>query len=204
MNCNKIIHDKNCNIIIQEDYNNDFAYVYVLQLNKTTGIISNVFIRTSEEEVPTFELGLDGFYTLVTLKISKDIDSEYYYRDGKFYHTYKEVELETLLEMNPQVSNLDVTYEYYFQTCRLKKCFINICYQIFDQVASINCNKSSLDKNLVYKRDLIWSALNVIKYMTEVDQFEEAERLLERIMGCNGLCDNQCNDGHKSSGCGCR
>ena len=204
MNCNKIIYDKDCNIIIQEDYNNEYAFVYVLQLNRTTEIISDIFIRTSEEQIPTFNLGLDGFYTLVTLKISKDDNSEYYYKNDKFYHLYKEVDLEVLLEMNPQVSNLDVTYEYYFQTCRLRKCYINVCYEIFDSVASINCNKSNLDKNLIYKRDLLWSALNVIKYMTEMDQFEEAERLLERIMGCNGLCYNKCNEGHKSSGCGCK
>jgi hypothetical protein len=47
-----------------------------------------------------------------------------------------------------------------------------------------------IDKELIYKRDLLWSALNVIKYMIEIDQYEEAERLLERIMGCNGLCNN--------------
>jgi hypothetical protein len=129
MNCNKIIHDKNCNIIVQEDnYDSNYVFVYVLQLNKTTGVTSNVFIRTSEEEVPTFELGLDGFYTLVTLKISKDMNDEYYYMNENFYHRYEKVDLETLLEMNPQVTNLDITYEYYFQTCRLKKCFINICY----------------------------------------------------------------------------
>jgi len=49
MNCNKIKYDKNCNIIIQEDYDNEYAFVYVLQLNRTTGIISDIFIRTSEE-----------------------------------------------------------------------------------------------------------------------------------------------------------
>jgi hypothetical protein len=49
MNCNRIKYDKNCNIIIQEDYDNEYAFVYVLQLNRTTEIISNIFIRTSEE-----------------------------------------------------------------------------------------------------------------------------------------------------------
>jgi len=49
MNCNRITYDKNCNIIIQEDYDNEYAFVYVLQLNRTTEIISNIFIRTSEE-----------------------------------------------------------------------------------------------------------------------------------------------------------
>jgi hypothetical protein len=112
---------------------------------------------------------MDGFYTLVTLKIPKGEGSEYYYKDDKYYHYYNEIELSTLLEINPNVTNLDITYEYYFQTCRLRKCYVNVCYQIFDQVASINCNKTALDKELTYKRDLLWSALNVINYMTEMD-----------------------------------
>ena len=208
MNCNRIIYDKNCNTIIQDDvFDSEYIYVYILQLNQTTGIISNVFIKTKEDEVPKFGLGLDGFYTLVTMKVPNGPGTEYYYDSGKFYHFYKEIELSTLLELNPQVTHLEVTYDYYFQTCRLRKCYINTCYQIFDQTASINCAKGNVDKNLIYKRDLLWSALNVIKYMTSMDQFEEAERLLERIMGCNGLCSNQqnrCNDGHKSNSCGCR
>jgi hypothetical protein len=41
MNCNKIIHDNNCNTIVQEDdYDINYAFVYVLQLNQTTGITS--------------------------------------------------------------------------------------------------------------------------------------------------------------------
>lgn len=205
MNCNKIIYDKNCNTIVREDnYDSNYVFVYVLQLNQTTGITSQVFIKTSEEQEIIFDLGLDGFYTLVTLKVSKNTDDEYYYMNENFYHRYEKVDLETLLEINPQVSNLDITYEYYFQTCRLRKCFINICYQIFDQTASITCNKLSVDKDLIYKRDLIWSSLNVIKYMIEMDQYEEAERLLEKIMGCNGLCDNGCDKSPKSNNCGCR
>jgi hypothetical protein len=73
MNCNKIIHDNNCNTIIQEDsYDNNYAFVYVLQLNQTTGTTSQVFIKTSEDQQIIFDLGFDGFYTLVTMKVPKD------------------------------------------------------------------------------------------------------------------------------------
>lgn len=207
MNCNKIIYDKNCNTIIQEEYDNEYAYIYILQLNRTTETISNIFIRTKESETPLFDLGLDGFYTLVTLKLSKDENQEYYYKDDKFYHFNEETDLKLLLELNPNVTHIDITYDYYFQTCKLRKCYINICYQIFDKVASINCDKSNLDKELIYKRDLLLSALNVINYMVEMNQYEEAERLLERITGCNGLCNNNqnnCYGNHKSNGCGCK
>ena len=77
--------------------------------------------------------------------------------------------------------------------------FVYICQQIFDQAASLNCNKSNVDSELIYKRDLIWSALNVIQYMAEMDQMCEAQRLLEEITACNGLCPQD----QTSSGCGC-
>lgn len=208
MNCNRITYDKNCNTVVQGDvFDPEYVYVYVLQLNQTTGIISNIFIRTKEDETPTFGLGLDGFYTLVTLKIPNGPGTEYYYSNGSFYHFYKTMELQTLLEMNPAVTKLDITYDYYFQTCRLRKCYINVCYQIFDSKASISCNNQGFDRNLIYKRDLLWSALNVIKYMVAMDQFEEAERLLEKITACNGLCNNQqnrCNNKTKFNSCGCK
>ena len=205
MNCNRIIHDKDCNTIIQDtNYDSDYAFVYILQLNQTTGIANQVFIKTSEDQQVIFDIGLDGFYTLITLKVPIGIGANYYYQDDKFYHLYDEISLQDLIELNPNVTGIDTEYEYYFQTCRLKKCFINICYQIFDTQASVKCFNSKLDSNLIYKRDLIWSALNVIKYMTELDQYEEAERLLEKIMNCNGLCDNSCSDSYNISSCGCK
>ena len=207
MNCNsKINNDKNCNIIIQEpEYDQNYVYVYILQLNKTTGIINDVFIKTNNEDQIIFKYNADGFYTLATLKVPKGRGAgEYYYDEGKFYHYFSEIELATLIELNTNTTNLELTYEYYVQTCRLRKCFVNICQQIFDQAASLNCNKSNVDSELIYKRDLIWSALNVIKYLDEQEQYEEAERLIERIMGCNGLCNNYCeNESQNSCNCGC-
>ena len=205
MNCNKIIHDKNCNTIVQEDnYDINYAFVYILQLNQTTGITSQVFIKTSEEEQVIFDLGLDGFYTLVTIKLSKTPGEGYYFYEGKFYKSGLEVELQEIVEVNPEVSGIEITYDYYFQTCRLEKCFINTCYQIFDSKTFTICNNFKVDPNITYKRDLIWAALNVIKYMVEIDQYEEAERLLERILGCNGLCKNhECLESHNNSNCGC-
>ena len=204
MNCNKIIHDNNCNTIVQEDnYDINYAFVYVLQLNQTTGTTSQVFIKTSKEQQVIFDLGLDGFYTLVTMKVPKNTALEYYYYNDAFYHFNEEIDLQELIELNPEVTGIEVTYDYYFQTCRLRRCFINMCYQIFDTQNSV-CRSPKLDYNLVYNRDLVWSALSAIRFMIEVDQYEEAERLLERIMGCNGLCNNSCQDPQSRSKCGCR
>lgn len=195
-NCNKIYFDKNCNTIVNDTFEEGYVYVYILQLNQTYDTKNQTIIRTNIDDEIKFDLGLDGFYTLITIKISTDISKPYYYKNGKFYKNIKEVELSEIINVNPEISEVEVNYDYYFQTCHLRQCYVSICQKIFDSQANIDCNKSNLDKELVYKRDLVWSALNVIKYMAEQDQFEEAERLLEKITRCNGLCPN--------SGCGCK
>ena len=199
MDCNTVVHELN--------YNNNYVYVYVLQLNKSDELITRIATKENEYEEVIFDLGLDGFYTLTTLKVPKDSTKEYYFRDGKIYHMQEEVDLTLLLEINPEFSGLSIEHEYYFQTCRLRKCYINICKQIFDQVHSVECNRPPIDPNLSYKRDLLLAAIFIIEFMVEKGQYKEAERLLERIMGCNGLCNNQCNGAHKDSdipcNCGC-
>ena len=203
-----IKYNRDCSISIQEDnYISSYAFVYILQLNTSRGSTNQVFIKTSEDEEIKFGTPSDGFYTLVTLKVPYDITKPYYYKGGKFYKNIQEVELQEIINTNPEVSGVEINYDYYFLTCRLRKCYVNICQQIFEKTASVTCDKKNIDHNLIYKRDLIWSALNVINYMAEMDQYEEAERLLERITGCNGLCDNSLGNcgchspSHKNCGC---
>lgn len=209
MELKKIQNNRNCSITIQEDeYNPNYAYVYILQLNRIQKTTNQILIKNSEEDELNFNLNYDGFYTLITLKVPYDWRSPYYFKDGKFYKNIQEVELQEIINTNPEVSGIEISYEYYFQVCKLRKCYVRICQEIFDKQTSIKCNKNNVDNNLIYKRDLIWSTLNVINYMVEVDQYEEAERLLERITGCNGLCGdsfygNSCHE-KSYSNCGCK
>lgn len=202
MNCNsKITYDKNCNISVHElNYDKRYVYAYILQFNKSDNLTSEVSIKTDEKDI-TFELGTDGFYTLVTAKVSKDENDEYYYKNGKFYHLSNEIDLQTLIEINPNNTKLLIEHEYYFHICHLKECYANICQKIFNQISSF-CNKGNVDSNLIFKRDLLWSAINVIEFMVEKGQFEDAEILLERIVGCNGLCD-ECYKIHSPNSCNC-
>ena len=45
----------------------------------------------------------------------------------------------------------------------------------------------------MYKRDLVWATLNVINYLIEDGLFEEAQKILEEIQSCNGICYNDNN-----------
>lgn len=197
MNCNKFQIDKNFNIIINDDFDPNYGYVYALQHTISDGSITcEVLIKDAEDQQVLFETTEDGFYTLITIKVPRDPSNYFYYRDNKIYKGAEEVQIQEVLETNPHISNITPTYDYYFLTIRLRKCYVDACNEIFRTKGKCFDYKNS---DLIYKRDLIWSALNVIQYMAELDQYEEAQRLLEELTSCNGICQ-----GSEHSQCNCR
>ena len=202
INCNNNIKtDKNCNLIITDNtFSCKYVQVFIMKLTTSSGSTpTKIIVRENRTQQVIFNNIQDGFYTICKLTIPKDESMPYYYKNGKYYHNINEVSLQEILNINLEVSKIEIEYIYYFSTCNLKKCFIKICQDIFDSQTSI-CDKSGIDSSLTYKRDLLWSALNVINYMVEMDQMEEAQRLLEKITGCNGLCSPKSS----FSGCGCK
>lgn len=212
--CDRIYADKDCNTIVDDKLERDsfegFAYVYILQRNRYDKTKSNqVIIKEKPEDEVVFTINEDGFYTLCTIKISTKESSKYRYVNKKFYEGTNEIELQKIIDINPETTKVEIDYQQYFQTCWLRKCFINYCQQIFDLRLNLRCVSKDIDQDLIYRRDLVWAALNVIKYMTECDQYEEAERLLQRITSCNGLCEQVnsnkgCGCGKRNTGCNCQ
>lgn len=87
--------------------------------------------------------------------------------------------------------------------CSLQKCYVNLCQQIFESKAFSSCfNKNNIDNELIYKRDLVWMAINVIDYLSKCGQFEEANRYIKLLNSNCGVCgDNKTGGNH--NGCGC-
>lgn len=197
--CYNISFDRNCNIIIEDNsYNCNYVQVFIMDYNNSGK--TQTIIKNDRYKEIVFNYKGDGLYTFCKVTVSKDETDPYYYKNNKFFHLGSQITLQELLEINPEVSKIKLEYINYFSTCNLKKCFIKICQDIFKSSNSV-CEKSNVDGTLTYKRDLLWSALNVIKYFTEMNQFEEAQRLLEQLSECNGLCPSQNNNNF--SGCGC-
>lgn len=129
-----------------------------------------------------------------------------YYSDGR--KIYKkdsegniiETTIEELLEVNPAAYNFVKQTQKFFSVCYLRKCFISLCQQLFNSKLFGRCFNSKINSQLVYKRDLVWAALNVIQYLIDSDQLEEAQRILTEVTGCNGLCSNK---EMGKEGCGC-
>ena len=204
----------------------DTVSVVVLQHNKTqeTVVKSPTYdYHTSDYiEVP---VGFDGWFTINYIVLpNKDwFDRErekssgsalglydiVYFVDNGYIYKYVNGEIdgasiEEVLEVNPINTTISKTSKDYVSICFLQKCYVNLCQQIFNDRGFSQCwNKNSVDSELVYKRDLVWMAINVIKYLTEFNQLAEVERIIEQINGCNGLCKSNSTYQPASSGCGC-
>lgn len=204
----------------------DTVSVVVLQHNKTqeTVVKSPTYdYHTSDYiEVP---VGFDGWFTINYIVLpNKDwFDRErekssgsalglydiVYFVDNGYIYKYVNGEIdgasiEEVLEVNPINTTISKTSKDYVSICFLQKCYVNLCQQIFNDRGFSQCwNKNSVDSELVYKRDLTWMTINVIKYLTEFNQLAEVERIIEQINGCNSLCKSNSTYQPTSSGCGC-
>lgn len=204
----------------------DTASIIVLQHNrsKETVVKAPTFdYHTSQYiEVP---IGFDGWFTInyLVLPTREWLDKElnkntgsainlynvvYFVEDGSIFKyvrgTIESSSIEEILEINPINTTILKTSQDYISICFLQKCYINLCQQIFNDRGLSQCwNKSKVDSELVYKRDLVWMAINVVKYLTEFNQLAEVERIIELINGCNGLCKSNSTHQPKDSGCGC-
>ena len=194
------------------------AVMTVLKSDNSINQESPIFIKHDQYDyihIPVFD---DGHYQLnyivIPTKIWADEHKEsydiIYYSDGEsIYKNIKDsgeeiVPIEELIRLNAD-SNKTVSKikEDYLSICFLKKCYIDICKKIFDLRGFTKCEYSGeVDTQLQYKRDLLWMSINTISYLAEFGQIEEAQRIIELIHGCNGICKSR-NREIDHNGCGC-
>lgn len=147
---------------------------------------------------------------------NSQVKSQYqylYYSDGKkiyqgFLEPSKdsiEIPIDVIVDFNDNLITKSTIFKIskkYVSICFLRKCYVNLCQQIFDSRTNTSCNNKNINEDLIYRRDFVWMAINVIKYLTEMEQLQEVERIVEILLGCNGIC--QFNNNLKINGnCGC-
>ena len=117
-----------------------------------------------------------------------------YYIDNKvikdYNHPDSKVDLKAILELNPGTSTALIVEKDYISIWNLQKCLVNLCLEIFNNLGAFGkCfNSSSINDELKYKRDLVWMAIHVIKYLTKYNMKAEAARIINQLEGCNGIC----------------
>ena len=199
----------------------DTISIDVLQHNQTLKTIYTKHDTLKSIDIP---IGFDGQFSLVHLVIpniewfNKELEKTegsalglydiVYFSDGIDIYKYingktSQVTIDDILEINTVNTTISRISRDFVSICFLRKCYINLCQQIFEDRGFSRCwNKNKVDSELIYKRDLVWMAINVIKYLTECEQLAEVERIIETIQGCNGLCVSS-NLTSKTNGCGC-
>ena len=204
----------------------DTVSIDVLQHNRTTETVYRDPIYTKHDTLQPINIPVefDGWFDVIHLVLpsiewfNREIDKSegsalglydlVYFSDGIDIYKYldgnvSQVTINEVLEVNPINTTISKTNRDYVSICFLRKCYINLCQQIFEDRGFSRCwNKNKVDSELIYKRDLVWMAINVIKYLTECEQLAEVERIIETIQGCNGLCVSS-NLISKTNGCGC-
>ena len=124
---------------------------------------------------------------------------------------YIVVSLDEILEINavPPVNITELTTTIIknskstFCLCKIRECFYKICRKLLENYP-IKCPDKKSDLNQwSYYRDVLWMAINTIKYLLEKEQFYEAQRILEEITRCGSMCDNLGTIKKSISNCGC-
>lgn len=202
----------------------DTIGIVQLVLNKTKGsevIQEPTFIdhRVTSDWI-TLNSNFDGWFTLTYIVIPNEewfnshqdylqLYQTVYYSDGVDIYKYfngesQKVDLQELVERNEEDTTISKYTQDFTSICFLKKCFINLCKQIFEQRGFSKCvTRGNVDQQLIYNRDLIWMTLNTISYLTEFEQLAEAERVIELFEEtCNGICKSY-NREYDRIGCGC-
>lgn len=204
----------------------DTVSIDVLQHNKVSETVYRdpTYTTHDKNDFVQIPVKFDGWFTVnhVVLPSAKWFETErqkaegsalglydiVYFSDGDNIYKYinnniTQATISEVLEINPTNTTISKTDKDYVSICFLRKCYINLCKQIFNDRGFSSCwNKNTVDSELVYKRDLAWMAINVIKYLTECEQLNEVERIIETLQGCNGLCAPS-NVTSKTNGCGC-
>lgn len=205
----------------------DTVALDLLQHNKTTGPLLQTpvyTVRTDGTELSaSIPAEFDGWFTVLHIVLPSDkwfqtekdkvsgsaldLYSTVYYTDGENIYKYINgessiVTIDEIVERNPDDTTISKVCENYVSICFLQKCWLSLAQQILSLGFTSCSNKNGTDADLIFRRDYIRMALDVIGYMVELNQLAEAERIIEQIGGCNGLCKTEFR-GMPSHRCGC-
>lgn len=128
----------------------------------------------------------------------------YYYGDDCLFYKYNpsnntttQVDINLILEITDENSSIIKSCQQAFNTCYLEHCLYNNVKTTVNSFWGKCITKPAINNT---ERDLIWMALYVIKYLVEMEQYYEAQRILGTLTDCGGLCTTS---KYTKNGCGC-
>ena len=90
-----------------------------------------------------------------------------------------------------------------FSICKLYECYIRLCKLVLRKsvLRCIERNKPLSD--ILFRRDFLWMTVNVLRYLVEMNSFMEAQRIIEELDYCGGICNDREMQLMSKQGCGC-
>ena len=208
----------------------DSGSVFVLSYHykDDTEIVETKYVNVHKDPlIYSMEVPKDGWLTIhhIILPTKELIESRtnntlqkniYFISNNKIYkisrvtsetdgNIYEEVsDIKTILTANPDSNNVTIQEKDYMSVWNLRQCLASICLEIFNNLDAFGkCfNSKSVDSELKYKRDLVWMALHVIKYLSAFNMKAEAARIINQLEGCNGICTQTRTKDVRGCGCG--
>lgn len=189
--------DCGCNIHLCKT-TDEKAYVYILLLNEIKD--KKLVAITYNSDGDQLDVGpiSDGYYTLISLEVYKEVNTELlekfkkiYVSDGKnLYKVTKEgSEIINPLEAYYDKDLQTKSEESFFSICFLKKCFIYLCEELVEDSPEKFIYKKSGD---TFKKDFVWITYKILIYLINNCRYKEAQQILEQIEDCNGFCPQDC------------
>lgn len=202
----KAWHEKN-KFKYSETYTLNIIYKHTTQSD--TIISGNITEHCSYLDEEHIQLKEDGYYTIDHIILpSKEvydasIDLDWYVCDGVSIYqvcngNFKEITFDTLATLvesdEMQGTTISGVSLPQFSICHLNQCYVNKCKAVFKNLSVCHSN------DIYYERDIVWMAINVIKYYVELGELLSAQQLLESLNYCGEICGE-----YKSSvsSCGC-
>ena len=129
-----------------------------------------------------------------------DLDKIYLYKLEGGKYLKEEIKVEDFIDI--EHSTLSYTTAQFFSIINTRGCYLDLVKDLFESRALTGCfSKSNIDPELIFKRDLAWMTLNIIEYLVDLGQLEEAQRYITILhQNCNGICKSK---NSTSNGCGC-
>lgn len=135
--------------------------------------------------------------------------------DHTFWIEWKQADFQDVIDALPYIENTTMLLAEakFFKYSDLYKCFINQAQNLLSLYTGDKnfCTGSKLCFDQVTKkysqeiqiRDYLWAAINVLKYCIEMGNYEQAQKILNCVSSCSGICSGNGDNNSSSNGCGC-
>lgn len=113
---------------------------------------------------------------------------------------FKPISIEDLLEVDTKNTSISKSTQETFSLCILNNKYLELCKQEFINLTHNPCYKTPHNSDI----DLVWIAMNAIKYSIEFGMLTQAQSMLEEIFRCTGIAKlnkNNKTDNHGRKCC---